>query len=171
MVSSMSKYTRVCTVSYNRVSLHKISSKNDSTNMATNKARSLRLRAFGNMTGDLSHSFSTLTALASSTLGKSTPNILRRFSTNTANFPSTRTECATLAWTWIGTTMATGRESDREFVKFSNDPNTLTCSTNSPHDILKVSRKTIDHNRPLGRANVTIEFWVGLVIGFRLFFY
>ncbi len=27
----------------------------------------------------------------------------------------------------------------------------LTCSTGSPHDILKVSRKIIDHNLPVGR--------------------
>jgi hypothetical protein len=27
----------------------------------------------------------------------------------------------------------------------------LTCSTSSPHDILKVSRKIIDHNLPVGR--------------------
>jgi len=30
----------------------------------------------------------------------------------------------------------------------------LTCSTSSPHDILKVSKK-IDHNLPVGRSNVT----------------
>jgi hypothetical protein len=29
--------------------------------------------------------------------------------------------------------------------------NVLTCSTSSPHDILKVSRKIIDHNLPNGR--------------------
>jgi hypothetical protein len=38
----------------------------------------------------------------------------------------------------------------------------LTCSTSSPHDFLKVSRKII---------NVTIEFQVGSVGGFRWVFY
>jgi hypothetical protein len=47
----------------------------------------------------------------------------------------------------------------------------LTCSTSSPHDILKVSRKIIDHNLPVGRTNVMIEFRVGLILGFRWVFY
>ncbi len=47
----------------------------------------------------------------------------------------------------------------------------LTCSTSSPHDTLKVWWKIIDHTPLLGRTNVMIEFWVGLVFGFRWVFY
>jgi hypothetical protein len=52
----------------------------------------------------------------------------------------------------------------------------LTCSTSSPHDILKISRKIVNHNPPvgwdpLGGTNMTIKFWVGLVFGFRWIFY
>jgi hypothetical protein len=89
------KYIRACTVSHKWASLHKISIKNDSPNTATNKARSHWV--FGNMTGGLSHSLSVLTTLASSIPGRSTPNILQKFSTNTRNVPLTGRESATLA--------------------------------------------------------------------------
>jgi hypothetical protein len=50
-VQSTSTYRRACTVSHKWASLHRISSKNDSTNTATIKATSHQ--AFGNMTGGL----------------------------------------------------------------------------------------------------------------------
>jgi hypothetical protein len=54
---------------------------------------------------------------------------------------------------WNDQTMVRG--SGSEFVKFSNAPipilSVLTCSTSSPFNILKVLRKTIDHNPPVGR--------------------
>jgi hypothetical protein len=55
------------------------------------------------MTGSLSHSLSVSTTF---TLGRSTPNILQKFSTKTTNVPLTGMESATL--TWIRTMMATG---------------------------------------------------------------
>ncbi len=40
----------------------------------------------------------------------------------------------------------------------------LTCSTSSPHDILKVSRKIIDQNLPVGQ--VESDIWVLAGISF-----
>jgi hypothetical protein len=52
----------------------------------------------------------------------------------------------------------------------------LVCSTTSPHDILKVSRKIIDHNLPIGWVKADIVnpgeftymnfmgFWLGLML-------
>jgi hypothetical protein len=74
---------------------HRISSKNNSTNTATNKAPSHR--AFGNMTGGLFHSLSVSATMATSMLGGSTPTILRKFFRNPKNAPLTGMENATLA--------------------------------------------------------------------------
>ena len=42
-----------------------------------------------------------------------------------------------------------------------------TCSTSSPHDILKVSLKKIDQNLPVGRVEHDIVDRVGLALGIR----
>ena len=42
-----------------------------------------------------------------------------------------------------------------------------TCSTSSPHDILKVSLKKIDQNLPVGRVERDIVDRVGLVLEIR----
>ena len=41
----------------------------------------------------------------------------------------------------------------------------LTCSTHSPHDILKVSKK-IDHNLPVGHVRHDILVLGGCSVGF-----
>ncbi len=74
-----------------------------------------------------------------------------------------------------------GSGSSSEFVNFPNCPNTnlgvLTCSPSSPHDILKVSKKIIDHYPPVGRekcndwvlGEISCQIYVGfLQVGGKL---